>query len=78
MSDDLLSFDSWWDRRDASVHKVNFEHPVLREVAKAAFDAGVAQSRNYTADHESRPSEVSFANGRSVKVTGGGGFLKIT
>ena len=63
------AFDEWWHRVgqyfDPDTSDVPWEDK-RRFLAELAFDAAMAQSRNYTADREVDPLNVTFANGRTV------------
>lgn len=71
------AFDEWWNRvgryYDPDTSDVPWEDK-RRFLAELAFDAAMAQSRNYTADREVDPLNVTFANGRTV-AKGGVGLI---
>jgi hypothetical protein len=57
-----LNFWNWWKR----IGENCAEEPKF--LAQLAFDAGVAQSGNYTADESERPWIISFACGKTVSI----------
>jgi hypothetical protein len=58
----MESFDVWWTRMYSKL-------PVdQKEIARAAFEAAKAQSRNYFADDDTFPEQVTFCNGRVVSI----------
>ncbi len=63
MNDDEL-FQKWWD--DGKMHGQNLDN--APRIAKIAFKAAMAISRNYVADDAEMPEKVTFANGRVVKL----------
>lgn len=77
------AFDEWWSREGQFLDPDTDDVPWFdkREgLARLAFEAATAQSRNYVANDEIYPSEVTFSNGRRVfvnKADGGGVFLEI-
>jgi hypothetical protein len=77
-----LDFWGWWNR-DGKFYDPDTEDvpwfDKRKFLAERAFDAGVAQSSNYTANREVFPRQVSFANGRvvSVRWDNGEAFLEV-
>jgi hypothetical protein len=75
-------FESFWFNERATL-RTSVEMPLLKELARRAFLLGWttanARSRNYTANSESAPTEVAFANGRCVRTCGSNGdaFLDV-
>lgn len=61
----METFEQWWQRIGLSLMGKNTTYP---EVARMAFLAALAQSRNYTADEEVKPEKITFANGRVVWI----------
>jgi hypothetical protein len=57
-----MNFDEWWERCgiESSASR--------RDLAAEAFAAAKAQSGNYVCDRPVKPTEVTFANGRKVKL----------
>jgi hypothetical protein len=65
-----MDFDEWWQRRGRLIDpepNASWEDK-RRDLAAEAFAASKAQSGNYVADTAEAPHEVTFANGRTVKV----------
>ena len=56
-------FEQWWERLGQHIH-----HQDTEKCVRLAWEAARAQSRNYVADEKEMPSEVTFANGRIVKI----------
>jgi|HubBroStandDraft_4_1064222.scaffolds.fasta_scaffold2395472_1 hypothetical protein len=59
----METFEQWWERQAVIVAA-----KTVKDVAKAAFEAAKAQSRNYVADEEVHPEKITFANGRVVSI----------
>jgi hypothetical protein len=66
-----LDFWGWWRRIGNSYDPDTEDVPWYDKrkfLAEKAFDAGVAQSTNYTATEEVHPWQLAFANGRTVSI----------
>lgn len=66
-----LDYWNWWHREGRYYDPDFSEVPWFDKrkfLAEKAFDAGVAQGSNYTADAEIYPQKVAFANGRTVCI----------
>lgn len=68
-------FDKWWEEDgkflDPDTSDVSWfdKRKALAQLAfEAGIDCGMARSRNYTANEESMPDAVTFANGRKVTI----------
>ena len=59
----METFEGWIQRTGQKTRNVG-----AMALAKAAWDAAKAQSRNYVADDEFMPERVTFANGRIVTI----------
>jgi len=70
----METFDQWWVRVGHGLWRLSEN---CSEVARAAFEAAKAQSRNYVADDEEYPERITFANGRVVRLTGDGYYLSV-
>lgn len=71
MSNPICNFDEWWARVGRSIDPDTSDVPwedKRRALAEAAFDAAIAQSGNYVANDDTRPTTVIFANGRAVRI----------
>lgn len=67
----VSQFDEWWNRDGRFYDPDTSDVPWFdkrKDLAERAFDAAMAQSRNYTADSEVEPQEFTFTNGRRVKI----------
>lgn len=62
----METFEQWLERTGQSAMAVLNDPAVT--LAKAAWTAAVAQSRNYVADDVEMPEKVTFANGRVVYI----------
>lgn len=65
------AFDEWWSREGQFLDPDTDDVPWFdkREgLARLAFEAATAQSRNYVANKDTFPSEVTFSNGRIVRM----------
>ena len=77
------AFEEWWDRYGFNVDPDTSDVPWYdkrKGLAEIAFAAAMAQSGNYVANDETFPSEVTFSNGRIVRInvaTEGLAFLEI-
>ena len=59
----METFEGWIQRTGQKTRNVG-----AMALAKAAWDAAKAQSRNYVADDEVMPERVTFGNGRVVTI----------
>lgn len=59
----METFERWLDRSGQNTRNVG-----AVELAKQAWEAAKAQSRNYVADEEKMPEKITFANGRVVWI----------
>lgn len=59
----METFEDWIQRTGQETRNVG-----AKALAKAAWEAAKAQSRNYVADDEVMPERVTFANGRVVTI----------
>jgi hypothetical protein len=59
----METFEQWLQRTGQDTRNVG-----AKVLAKAAWEAAKAQSRNYVADDEVLPERVTFANGRVVTI----------
>lgn len=77
------AFEDWWDRIGFNVDPDTSDVPWYdkrKGLAEIAFAAAFAQSGNYVANDETFPSQVTFSNGRIVRInvaTEGVAFLEI-
>lgn len=65
-------FEEWWLRNGQFIDPDTSDVPWFdkrRALAESAFDAAMAQSRNYVADDEVYPRRVDFVNGRKIAVS---------
>jgi ribosomal protein L10 len=62
----METFDQWLERTGQSAMAVLNDPAVT--LARAAWEAAKAQSRNYVADEEVMPEKITFANGRVVYI----------
>jgi hypothetical protein len=64
-------FEEWWKRVGRSLDPDTSDvswYDKRAGLAVAAFTAAFAQSRNYVANKECEPTEITFANGRRVWI----------
>jgi len=59
----METFEEWLQRTGQNTRNVG-----AIDLAKSAWTAAKAQSRNYVADEETMPEKVTFANGRVVWI----------
>jgi hypothetical protein len=59
----METFDDWLERTGQSTKNVG-----AVALAKSAWTAALAQSRNYVADDVEMPEKITFANGRVVYI----------
>lgn len=59
----METFEQWLQRTGQNTRNV-----FAKDLAKRAWDAAKAQSRNYVADKEVMPQKVTFANGRVISI----------
>ena len=59
----METFEQWLQRTGNGTRDVG-----ALDLAKQAWDAAKAQSRNYVADEEVTPEKITFANGRVVWI----------
>lgn len=68
------NFEEWWARRgqkiDPDTEDVSW-FDKRKGLAVEAFIAGWRQAGNYTANTCEAPTEILFANGRTVKIVNG-------
>ena len=70
-----MNFDSWWKRKGQFIDPDTTDVPWFdkrKALAEQAFNAALAISTNYVADHEVYPQVITFANGRVVAMKGQG------
>ena len=60
----METFEQWIERTGQNTRNVS-----ALDLARHAWSAAIAQSRNYVADEEVMPERVTFANGRVVYIT---------
>jgi hypothetical protein len=77
-----MNFDEWWMRVGRHIDpepSVNW-YDKRKDLMAAAFEAAKAQSGNYVCDDDTRPTKVTFANGRVVECVGNqsGVFLEVS
>lgn len=79
----METFEQWLERTGQTAMTI-LNEPAFT-LAKAAWNAALAQSRNYVADEAVMPEKVTFANGRVVYIADNtapgvhnGGFLEVT
>ena len=67
----MSAFSEWWEREgkfyDPDTEDVSW-HDKRAGLAEKAFLVATVQSGNYTANDETAPTEVVFANGRRVWI----------
>ena len=63
-------FDDWWLKNAPPCSALTVD--VQYKSAEKAWEAAMAISGNYVADHEIYPQTIIFANGRIVKMKGQG------
>lgn len=64
-------FQSWWEREGKSFDPDTSDVPwedKRKALAEKAFNVAMGISKNYVADSEINPSEVTFANERRVSI----------
>lgn len=77
------AFEEWWARDGFYIDPDTSDVPWFdkrKGLAELAFAAAYAQSGNYVANDDTFPSEVTFSNGRIVRInvaTEGLAFLEI-
>lgn len=59
----METFEQWVERTGRHGYGDN-----ANSLAKDAWEAATAQSRNYTADDVEMPESVTFSNGRVVRI----------
>lgn len=59
----METFEQWVQRTGQDTRNVG-----AMELAKSAWQAALAQSRNYVAEEEVMPEKLTFANGRVVWI----------
>lgn len=67
----METFEQWWTRSGKFIDPDTEDVPWFdkrKSLAEAAFEAAKAQSGNYTANDSVMPDEVTFGNGRIVKI----------
>lgn len=67
----METFSDWWLRDGRMFDPDTSDVPWFdkrKDLAEKAFNAALAQSRNYTCDDSVLPTEVTFANGRTVTM----------
>jgi hypothetical protein len=72
-------FEDWWQRDGKFIDPDTSDVPWFdkrKGLAAQAFDAAIQMSRNYVADDDTAPDQVTFANGRIVTL-GDDGALKV-
>ena len=65
------AFEQWWKREGISYDPDTSDVPWFdkrKELARKAFGVAMSLSANYTADAEVSPSQVTFGNGRTVRI----------
>lgn len=68
-------FNRWWEREGVSLDPDTQDVPWFdkrRALAEMAFRAALHASRNYIADTETEPQEITFLNGRRVRLVTNG------
>ena len=71
MDDIDKRFEEWWTREGQGVDPDDSDVPWFdkrKGLAAEAFRAAMYQSGNYVADDDTYPDQVTFANGRVVRV----------
>lgn len=79
MTEQEKLFEDWWSRDGKFIDPDTSDVPWFdkrKGLAAQAFEAGLALSRNYTADDAIEPEQFTFSNGRVVSL-GSDGTLKI-
>jgi hypothetical protein len=72
------AFEEWWNREGQFLDPDTSEVPWFdkrKSLAEMAFEKATAQSRNYVANRETNPTEITFKNGRVVIFKSG--FLTV-
>ena len=70
-----MNFDEWWNREgqfyDPDTEDVPW-YDKRKALAEKSWMVAKAMSTNYTADHDTFPQIITFANGRVVGMKGPG------